>query len=492
MDPAATAMTLGVAITSSGNLVMNSPGTMTIATPITFGGVDGSWNNLGYPIIHQGTVQVSSGGSLTNMAQLDLGDTYGETGTLALSGGIVTVPWGSSNWNIVGIGLNGGTGVLTLAGNSLFDATANAATVRYYSNFGNMIAIGAGVDPSGTHPSVGAVTVGGNSILRAGNGTAAYYENYLTVGEGGGVGTLTITGSALVQTDNLYVGSQEVNNVFYAFSGSDGNYVGSGGAGTVYLSGGTLAAPGIRNDPGATGNIYFNGGTFQNISSSYNWIYSSGTLNCYIQAGGAVFTNLYSSGELIVNEQLQHDNTAGAPAVDGGLTKNGGGMLWLNNYGPNTYTGPTTVNGGTLEVYGPAQLPNYGTLNKVSVAGGATLAVVAWNGTYGWNDAQLSSLAANASWGAGATLALDTGGGNATFGGSIAQPLILEKVGYNNLTLSGTNTYTGGTIVSSGTLQMGMRLALGSTNGSLAVNSGAAPTSTARAPPWRAVRRRHG
>ena len=90
MDPAATAMTIGVPVTSSGNLLMNSPGTMTINNTVAFGGLDGSSNPLGIVQIHQGTVQVNSGGALTNTNEIDVGDTYGQTATLTMSGGTVS------------------------------------------------------------------------------------------------------------------------------------------------------------------------------------------------------------------------------------------------------------------------------------------------------------------------------------------------------------------------------------------------------------------
>ena len=58
-----------------------------------------------------------------------------------MSGGAVTVPWLNYNFYGVRVGMNGGTGVLTLSGSSLFDATANASTLSY-QGYGNIIQIG--------------------------------------------------------------------------------------------------------------------------------------------------------------------------------------------------------------------------------------------------------------------------------------------------------------------------------------------------------------
>ena len=112
-----------------GNLVMNnSPGTLTVSNTVAFGGVDGSGNGQGYVIVHQGTVNVASGGALTNLSEIDLGDTPGKTGTLTMSGGAVTAPWVNNDYNGVSVGLTGGTGAMALTGNAVFDATPNAWT----------------------------------------------------------------------------------------------------------------------------------------------------------------------------------------------------------------------------------------------------------------------------------------------------------------------------------------------------------------------------
>ena len=311
----------------NGNLVNN--GATTIAGAVVFGGVDNNFNSQGWLVAHQARSTSVRAHSLTNLSEADLGDTYGSTATINMSGGTVAVPWPNNNYTGVGVGMNGGTGVLTMTGNSVFDATANSATLNWQGV--NVIQIGAGTDGSG-HPSVGTVTVGGNSILRngTGNGNA---NGYITVGESGGVGTLTISGSGLVQADNFYVGSQQGNyeNWYITNNGA------SGGTGAVYLSGGTLAIGSFANDIGATGAIYFNGGVFQVMANGNGGIHANATLSAIVSTGGAVFnTNGYN---YFVATGLMHDSGGSSP--DGGLTKLGAGTLTL--YATNTYTGPTTV-----------------------------------------------------------------------------------------------------------------------------------------------------
>ena len=75
--------------------------------------------------IHQGAINVSPGGVLTNnTSEIDVGDTAGLTGTLTMSSGTAIVPFGSNGYSGVNVGIHGGTGLLTLTGNSLLDATA--------------------------------------------------------------------------------------------------------------------------------------------------------------------------------------------------------------------------------------------------------------------------------------------------------------------------------------------------------------------------------
>ena len=426
-------------------LLMDSTGTLTVATQIASAGIDGSGNSAGYVLVHQGTVNVNSAGSITNLGQLDLGDVSGQTGTLMLSGGTVTLPQigNTGNWTGVSVGLNGGTGVLNLTGNSLFDA----------SGYGGL----EGIMEIGWNGSTGSVTVGGNSVLRSGYGQMPYYQasisgSWLTVGEGGN-GTLTITGSGLVSTDLLYVGSRE-------------NGGSPGGNGTIHLDGGTLAVNGIFHDSTTTGTVYFNGGMLLNsYPGYYNYVNSSGNngFYAYVQAGGAVIN---TGGTMYFETPLLHDPALGA-TPDGGLTKLGSGLLWLYNSG-NTYTGPTTVSGGALELNSPP-----GAVSG-SVSAGASLII--GSGTSGWNSSQIGSLLnpSNFTWGANTTLGFDTTNGDFTYGGNIAQPTSLTKLGNNSLSLSGTNTYTGPTTVTAGALGVASTASLpGYNTGAVSVASGA-------------------
>ena len=127
--------------------------------------------------------------------------------------------------------------------------------------------------------------------------------------------------------------------------------------------------------------------------------------------------------------------------------------------GNNSYTGGTTIQGGTLVLADNNALGTGGVLlssgslnlnGYANSATGLTLTggTLAGSGQLGLINAQAGTISANLG---------GSGGLNKTAGGSVL--------------LSGNNSYTGGTTVGGGVLQLGSTLALPST-GSLTVNSG--------------------
>ena len=120
---------------------------------------------------------------------------------------------------------------------------------------------------------------------------------------------------------------------------------------------------------------------------------------------------------------LQFTQTNAMPA-SGTVTVNNGATLAVNAGGAGKFTGATAGNGSI----------------------GGLLAGVGGQG------------ASSVTWNAGAILGIDTtnAGAGLTYSGVIADsgagPLGLTKLGAGQLTLSQPNTYTGGTIVSAGTL----------------------------------------
>ena len=201
--------------------------------------------------------------------------------------------------------------------------------------------------------------------------------------------------------------------------------------------------------------------------------------------------------------------TVGGAISDSGsgysLTKAGTGMLVLG--GSDTYTGGTTVNSGLLDFATPSAVPTGA--GSISInSGGVVLVVGAYTTVMGWlnsstiNPASAGALAlagtsseaitmgsyASLSLGAsgaatyngvltpsGTTYRLGgSSGGTLTFASALTGSNSLAVTGSGIIILTGTNnTFSGGTTVGGGTLQLGNAAALGgSTSAPLVVSSG--------------------
>ena len=143
--------------------------------------------------------------------------------------------------------------------------------------------------------------------------------------------------------------------------------------------------------------------------------------------------------------------------TSGGLAKLGSGTLTLT--ATNTYTGGTTINNGTLLATITSALPDYGTLGKVQVASGATVAVSVGGATE-WLAADVNTLDSKATFSGGSFLGFDTtnAAGSFTYSNVIANPPSgtkgLKKLGTNTLILDVTETYTGATVINNGKLEL--------------------------------------
>jgi fibronectin-binding autotransporter adhesin len=146
-----------------------------------------------------------------------------------------------------------------------------------------------------------------------------------------------------------------------------------------------------------------------------------------------------------------------------GLRKIGTHRLTLT--GSNTYDLGTVIHEGQLGIATTGALPGWDQPGGWSVDPGAALVV--FNGV---TDAEVADLLATGNLGDGG-FGFDTTAGDRTYAQVLSGTLSLHKSGPNTLTLSGANTYTGSTTISSGTLAVANAAALGGTN--VTVDTGA-------------------
>ena len=192
-------------------------------------------------------------------------------------------------------------------------------------------------------------------------------------------------------------------------------------------------------------------------------------INSTVQPGSVTFSNT------AVNYTF---SGSGSIAGVTGLVMNGPGTLTIAT--SNGYTGGTFINAGTLKVGNANALPNGVGAGNVVLSGtggildlnGTPLTYI--NGLTGGGAA--CGQVINSGTGT-AILSLVNGGAAATFSGMIADnngsggQVALLMSGTGGLqNLSGSNTYSGGTQVTAGTLQAGSNNAFGT--GALAANAG--------------------
>lgn len=186
---------------------------------------------------------------------------------------------------------------------------------------------------------------------------------------------------------------------------------------------------------------------------------------------GFVTTFDVQSGTLTASAVLG-DVTRVTNATVSGLAKTGAGTMVLS--GINTYTGNTAINAGVLSIATKDALPGFATNGRYSVAAGATLAVQ--NNVL---ESEVAQMLATSNFAMGSNLGFDTSAASRVVTLNLADSangaLGIVKVGTNTLTLSGTNTYTGGTSIQAGSLFLNSMTALPGWN----VNGGFSLSSVA-------------
>ena len=234
-----------------------------------------------------------------------------------------------------------------------------------------------------------------------------------------------------------------------------GDISGSGAAGITKLSAGTAVLSGTNAYTGVT-----------TISAGTLQLGSGGTTGAL--TGTGTITN---DAALIVNRSnaFTQATDLNGQAIDGtgSVTQAGAGTTTLS--ATNTYTGTTTIDSGTLQA-GSTQA--FGVNSATTVT--STLLLDGNSNTLGSMDGAGSVVNDNDSATA-ATLTVGGGGATGTFSGSISDgsgggALSLSKTGAGAQTLSGANTYTGGTSLGAGTLNINSTTAIGATASALTIS----------------------
>jgi len=419
--------TAGMTKAGAGTLTLTSSNSYTGATKITSGTLaltgGGALPLASAITINGGTFDIGSQTAVNNLGN-------GNGLVFGASGGTIN---GSGTLSIVGVG--GASYGFTVPASANAVVNANVLLSEPATNYQQLVNLGSGAN----------LTINGKlAAVGSGGSPEALWL-------AGGSGTVTVTNTANSFT-SLNIGSGAGNTIstpdFAAMGTSKGMTLGQyGGAATLIYTGtgatttfnfnSAVLAPSFLNN--GSGTVTFSNATF--ISP-----YGTGTnaTNQTLTLGG--------SAGIVVSGVIQDANTDHIH-WNTNLAKTGSATLTLG--GANTYSGTTTITGGTLQIGAGA------TTGSISGSAGA----IADNATLAFNRTN--------------TLTQGT-----DFPATISGTGSVVQAGSGLTILSGSNSYTGTTIVSSGTLQIGASGTTGSIapssaitdNGTLAINRSNAVT----------------
>ncbi len=444
-----------------GNIEFAQPSSATLDTAITGAG---SISISGLGMLTLTAANTYSGGTTISGGALQIGN-GGTTGTLGT--GAVTnngyLSFNRSDTLTVGNAISG-SGTLYQVGSGTTILTSNNSYTGITSINNGALQIGNG----GTTGSLGTGSVTNNGTLIFNRSDSHSFGGSIS-GAGDiavtGGGTLTLTGAS-THTGTLTVESG-ILNVQHSLALGVREYK------TVVEDGAALEIQGNISLPEETiinGSGIANGGAIRHRSgaSSLGGAISLAS-DARINSDGGIFdlTLIFGNGNALTM------GGAGFTRVNSSITgisdfiKDGSGTVLLTS-GSNNFTGSTQINSGNLLVRGG---------NAIS----DTSAVTVTAGLFGIQASEtIASLA-----GAGGevriydNVTLTTGDNNNTlFAGVITEDAIgtgrLVKNGHGVFTLTGNNSYSGGTSINAGVVQLGYGGTTGSITGPVSVASGAA------------------
>lgn len=337
---------------------------------------------------------------------------------------------------------NGNTKTLTLAGTNL--GSINGTINDLSGGSVNVRKEGTGKwTLTGDNLYAGSTVVAGGELEVTGRlGTDNYSADLLDVSS-----TFTIHGANVKVTDldqtptstlNFRSGLLELTNNAVDGPGGTSTQAGSidigvAGTGQLILSGGTQRFETVTLN-GPDDRLDFRGGTyrFADLDNSTGGTIATEGNASLITIDGQFTQNIPSGSQ-----------TFTAPiAGGGGLTKQGDGILRLT--AEHTYNGLTHVQAGTLELAPTANLAND---SPVRIDALATLDMSRVSNGDEFGPLTGEGVLLN---GVGSDVAIDTASGSADFAGSIRGGGRVIKRGLGTQSLSGPSTYTGPTVLESG------------------------------------------
>lgn len=345
------------------------------------------------------------------------------------------------------------TGSVALGG--LKYTAANNSTVTVGA--GNTLSVDGAIIVAASVGNASQTIQGGSITGGAGGGTLGVIQNST------GTGTFTIASTIVDNGGGTGFAKAGAGRVaLSALNTYTGPTTISGGTLSVntVANGGQASAIGASNS--ASSNLAIEGGTLQYTGTTATsdrgfTLATSGAVTAGTIDVSSAGTNLTFSGQVTSPDSA-------------GLTKTGAGTLTLSNATSN-YSGVTTVSAGTLSV---GTLANGGVASGIGASSSASTNLVLQNGgTLQYTGANVTSDRGFTVGTGGGVVGVSNAASTLTLGGTAIGTGSLTKAGVGTLVLSGTNTYSGGTTISAGTLRAGSTQAFGTGLMTLANTAGA-------------------
>lgn len=489
--------TITIATTGTGNAPASTARLILGETPAdvqTWGNI--TLNNA-MQVVIGGTItagNISIGGNANASATRIIGNSA-ENSTLTLSGGTITgnITVGGPGANDNNLGLaKAGSGTLTLGGVHTYagPTVVHAGALALTGQIASRIVVNSGGTLSGEGSTTGSLAFGaGSSTLQFDPATEPAALTAASLSAAGA--TVVVSPVGAVSAGSTY-SVLRLSGGTFSGAPSDVFAPGSRGATLSYANAGTELS--YTAGAASAANLVWTGAnvtnpTFWDLVATPNWTHA-GAPDRFYSGDNVVFDDTaasstvaiqgasLSAGNIVFNNTTRdYVVSGGVIAGSGSLTKMGSGSLTLAQTGTNTFSGPLSLNGGTLAISSLNQIGGGASTRAIALDGGA-LAFTGATATTNTIPVSLGSLGGGISV---SGTVLNTDGTTAyqtlRLGAPITGSGALVKTGQSVLAL-GVNTvgnvgnsFTGPIQVDQGVLDIRNPDSLGDTSGGTTVNN---------------------